>query len=262
MEPFFFLSGKRQLLGVYHSPCPDNERDTGVVICHPLGQEYMRSHRTLTHLARSLAEEGFSVLRFDYSCCGDSEGEADQADLTHWCADITTALDQLKEGTTVTKLYLVGLRLGANLALQASIDHGGVTGIVLWELIADGSAYIDDLQEQHVSWLKGSFCQRRQASKRLLEVLGFPISEQMKSDLLNINVLQTTHECPAHTCLLDSEQAPQKESLTELFEALESTVSFYHLPGNMPWRKQDGISKTLVPKHVIDTITHWIIQTA
>jgi len=260
MEPLYFPSGNRQLFGVYHGPSPSRERDTGILICHPLGQEYIRSHRTLTHLARSLAEKGFSVLRFDYSCCGDSEGEDDQADLAHWSADITTALYQLQEGTNVTRLFLIGLRLGANLALQASVDHSGVTGIVLWDPIVDGPTYVSELQEQHDSWLKGSFCQRCQMSKGVEEILGFPLSSPMKCGLLRLNFPHMAHQCPGYTCLIDSEQPPQNALQPALIENLESTISYYHLPGDMPWRMQNTTSKSLVPKYIVDTITHWLLQ--
>jgi len=51
MEPFYFRQPSRPLFGVYHPAQPGKSRNVGVVLCHPMGQEYVRSHRSLLQLA-------------------------------------------------------------------------------------------------------------------------------------------------------------------------------------------------------------------
>ena len=59
MKPLFFTSSTGgQLYGVYHSPPPAKQlARRAVVICSPLGQEYIRSHWACKLLAKQLARE-------------------------------------------------------------------------------------------------------------------------------------------------------------------------------------------------------------
>jgi alpha/beta superfamily hydrolase len=49
------------------------------------------SHRQFTLLARSLAEQGFAVLRFDYRGMGDSTGAMRDQQSTMTCARQSTS---------------------------------------------------------------------------------------------------------------------------------------------------------------------------
>ena len=115
MEPHYFGSSDRQLLGIYHPP-RGGARAHGVVLCPPAPQEYMRTHMVLRKLASTLAHDGFHVLRFDYYGTGDSSGGPRDGSLGEWCQNIVTAAADLKECSGVTKVSLLGLRLGATLA--------------------------------------------------------------------------------------------------------------------------------------------------
>ena len=69
--PLFFGAASRSLFGWYHAPA-EPRRATGVVICNPIGDDDVRAHRPLRHLAERLARAGLAVLRFDFDGTGDS----------------------------------------------------------------------------------------------------------------------------------------------------------------------------------------------
>jgi alpha/beta superfamily hydrolase len=120
MRPFYFGAPGRRLFGVHLAP-QEARRDCAVVLCYPMGQEYINSHRAFRHLARLLADEGFHVLRFDYFGCGDSEGECKQGTMSQWLSDVSTAILEVRNRSRVGAICLVGLRLGASLSLLAGM---------------------------------------------------------------------------------------------------------------------------------------------
>ena len=75
-EPVWFGAADRPSFGWLHVP-DDGTARAGVVLCPPLGYEYVCAHRTIRHLAEALAAAGFCVLRVDYDGTGDSSGDHD-----------------------------------------------------------------------------------------------------------------------------------------------------------------------------------------
>src|SRR5687768_16729988 len=115
MNPFYFGSSQRPLYGVYHPSKGRTARPVGVVLCYPLGQEYMRAHRAFRQLATLLTKNGFPVLRFDYAGTGDSAGDGSAGSVATWVEDIGAAIDELKDTAGVSRVSLVGLRAGGAL---------------------------------------------------------------------------------------------------------------------------------------------------
>jgi exosortase A-associated hydrolase 2 len=113
-----------------------------VVFCHPFAEEKKCSHRAYVHLARRLSIEGYAALRFDFSGCGDSEGEFVAATLEAWEADAAAAAAFLRAETGAIKLTFFGLRLGAVLALRACGNDGAPAALVLWQPVVNGKDYV------------------------------------------------------------------------------------------------------------------------
>src|SRR6185503_18450344 len=120
MQPFYFGTSEQQLFGVYHAAESGSSKRAGVVLCQPVGHEYLRAHRAFRNLAMALAGQGFHVLRFDYFATGDSAGDGEQLSVRQCLSDLATAIDELKDIAGVTKVSLVGLRLGATFAALAA----------------------------------------------------------------------------------------------------------------------------------------------
>ena len=146
MNPFFF--GNSQAATVRCLPSSQSADVRGppaVVLCYPLWQEYMRAHRAFRQLAMLLSKAGFSVLRFDYFGTGDSAGESDAGDVSRWTHDISTAIDELKDTAGVSKVSLVGLRVGASLAAAVAAERKDLDRIVLWDPVVGGKAYVEKM---------------------------------------------------------------------------------------------------------------------
>jgi pimeloyl-ACP methyl ester carboxylesterase len=109
----------------------------------------MRSHRAFRQLTTLLTRGGYHVLRFDYGGTGDSAGEGEAQTLEQWTDDVSTAIEELRDTAGLDQVTVVGLRLGAALALQAAARGGsggvGVDRLVLWDPVADGERWLAEV---------------------------------------------------------------------------------------------------------------------
>jgi alpha/beta superfamily hydrolase len=143
----FYLATQGQPLFVWlHQLAETSQSRHGVVICAPLGHEQIHAHRSLRHLADALAEAGLSVLRLDYDGTGDSAGiDENPGRPEAWLASIRAARAWMQDQRGITHVSLVGLRLGASLAIQASAEQP-VENLVLWAPVVQGRAYVRELK--------------------------------------------------------------------------------------------------------------------
>ena len=147
MHPLLFGEREAPIFGVHHPPGGD-PRDHGIVLCYPFGQEYMRTHRAFRQLARLLSRAGFHVLRFDFTGTGDSHGEMDGVSLETWVGDVHHAVDELREQSGVSRIALVGFRLGALVAARYCDVHGGIDRLVAWDPVLCGAGYVRQLRSE------------------------------------------------------------------------------------------------------------------
>ena len=132
------------MYGFLHIPV-SNKKSIGIVYCHPFAEERNMSHSIAVRMARSIAENGLPVLRFDFSGCGDSEDGLENVSIEDMMVDIHCAVNALKKKTNVSECVIWGLRLGAGLGLIYSKKIGNVAGLILWEPILEFELYIKTL---------------------------------------------------------------------------------------------------------------------
>ena len=143
--PLFFPSGDRSLFGVLHRPAGGATVTTAFVFCHPLGEEKLWTHRVFVSYARHLAESGRPVLRFDFTGNGDSEGRFSDLSMSTLAGDLRAAIAEVRRLTGVTAVSLLGLRLGANIAMRVADEESDVRRLILWSPVTDGERYMQEL---------------------------------------------------------------------------------------------------------------------
>ena len=143
-EPIRWEVAGRELVGVLHHAASEGARAAAAIV-HPFAEEKKFAHRVLVNLARALAARNVAVLRFDLSGCGDSPGATRDATLADWRADIASACGELRQRLPDAPPVLMGLRLGATLALAAAGETTPPPTLVLWEPVLSGRKYIDEI---------------------------------------------------------------------------------------------------------------------
>lgn len=202
IDPIYFRSGDKPLFGCYHAARGQQRRSCGVLICPPVGHEYINCHRALRQLAARLAGAGFPVLRFDYYGCGDSSGRDDEVTLQQWLEDISAAVSELRRRGGCREICVVGLRLGATLAMTVGARRAVFDSLVLWDPVVHGGNYLKELMELQREMSR--FRPRPKAGRESadgIEILGFPLPQGLCSELKEIDLLNIA-EAPAKNVLV------------------------------------------------------------
>lgn len=261
MDLFYFGNADQSLFGIYHAPLTNADRDMGIVLCNPFGSEYVFSHRTLRILAVRLAGIGFHVLRFDYFGSGDSAGESDAATVEQWKKNISMAIDQIKDVAGVSRVSLIGLRLGATLAAIVAPDRGDVENLLLWEPVIQGQAYIKEMESIQQSWLAledfpTSVIQRDQDEP--VEILGFPLTSAMRESIRKIDLLNLQRRPARKVLLLRNLASIDDAPIAKHLGSLGAAVDKLKLVSPSVWLESSGFSRVVVPNQILQSILEWI----
>lgn len=139
-SPVYFGSPQRSLAGWLQLPAGGRAAG-GVLICGSVGRDHGAGYPSLRLLAEQLAEVGLASLRFDYDGTGDSAGAMDDPErLSAWHDSIRTAIEFLRS-TGAPVLSVVGLRLGALLAITA-LRGEQLGSFVAWDPQLSGKRFL------------------------------------------------------------------------------------------------------------------------
>ncbi len=179
--PFFFGPGG-ELFGIYHAVAATAGK--AVLLCAPLGQDYIRCHRLYRQLASALAAEGIPVLRFDYYGCGDSAGTSSEVDWNRCLGDIATAANELRARSGADRVVAFGARLGGSLALDAA-PAAGIADVLAWDPVIDGNAYVATLDALQDAMRRDThrFIRPRPSSHASGQWLGFAVSPALRGKI-------------------------------------------------------------------------------
>jgi len=199
MEMPFYFGSERELFGLFHA-CGTPARKA-VLLCPPLGQDQIRCHRLYRQLAQALAAEGIAVLRFDYYGSGDSAGGSVEMDWPRCLADTAAAADELRTRSGIDRVLAFGARLGGSIAL-ASAMQARLAGIVAWDPVLDGRAYVAQLDALQSALRQDAqrFMVPRKADDIAAQWLGFAISEHFRQQIAALHIDRPS----VPTLLLDS----------------------------------------------------------
>jgi putative redox protein len=122
---------------VSDSPAP------ALVLCH--GMESTRGGTKQIAIVERFVPQGWTVLRFDFSYVGESEGRFEDMTISGEVDDALGALDFLGEFSPTTSV-LVGSSLGGAVALLAAAQAPGkVDGVATIAAVADAAIFTESL---------------------------------------------------------------------------------------------------------------------
>ncbi len=149
---FFFPGSQNQyLLGFLHYS-DKVPASTGIIYCHPFAEEKNMSHSVIAGASRQFASAGFPVMRFDFSGCGDSEGDLQSVVIEDWLDDLDAAVKIFRKETGVPRFLFWGLRMGAGLALlNTELGKHDLCGLILWQPVVDFTVHIAQFMRNLIS---------------------------------------------------------------------------------------------------------------
>lgn len=254
-RPLYIGTGNQALFAWYHTA--DNAaspRDCVTVLCNPLGHEYVHSHRSMRCLADELASAGMPTLRFDYHGTGDSPGtDLDAERLTRWRQDIETAIDEARALSGRARVCLLGIRMGASLALLSSVDRA-VDSLVLWGPAVSGRRYVRELQA--IARLAEMAPSIPSGADALIESAGFMLSSQTADEFKALNLLKLTQVQAGRVLIVGRDDIEGETGLPEHLRSLGVEVQTLAGSGfaGMMAEPHQGV----VPSETIGGIVDWL----
>ena len=243
MRPFFFGEAGHRLFGVYTPAQARRTPHWAVVCCSAVGQEGLRSHRSMRLLADRMAADGVDVLRFDYYGTGDSEGGVRDGDPRLWPEDVGAALRELRDITGARRLALVGLRLGGLLAACAQIRE--VNRLLLWDPVLSGAQYAVEMERRGGEGVDGE-----------IEVDGFPVTKAQRAALEELS-LDKTCRLPKDTRVVWSSESAIPAAWLEDVRSQDVRLELETTVAPPCWTEEGNTGAGAVPVEAIRTIFEW-----
>lgn len=260
MTALFFGDSASALLGVWSQPPDGTERDHGVVLCPPIGQEHVRTHWALRQVAAALNRAGFHCLRFDWFGVGDSAGELRDASLARWREDLASAAQELRDTAGVEKISLVGLRVGATIvALAASAVRP--SAIVLWDPVVDGRAYVAglaDLTRRLLTDHERYWNVDPMRAPRASELVGFDYGDPLRAELTQLDLTGVTALPQVPLCLVRSSDAADLQAFGARLRTDHRAVELRDTELRAGWTNPDEVERLLLPGDALRTLTGFL----
>jgi len=233
-----------------------------VLLCHPLGEEYTRFQRLYRQLTRRLSAAGFPVLRFDLSGCGDSEGDLETASVDQWVFDISTAIDETHRRGCVDQCCVLGLRLGGTLATMAAAQRGDVSGLVLWDPVVHGVAYLRELHEMQRAMLSTAHVRPSNRRSKVLrtEALGYPLPDAMRAGLEALDLTAVRRQPAQRILVIESHTTVDQQGLAENLKQFGGAVTLQRRPEPQSWLWVEDVGRVLVPYRSLQMAVRWVSE--
>jgi alpha-beta hydrolase superfamily lysophospholipase len=256
-QPRFIGPDERPLFTWHHAPPRDLRRGAAVVICPPLGYEYMSSYRTSRILAERLASLGFDAVRLDYDGTGDSFGSCTDSDrVGAWRESIRLAIGEGQRLAGSKPVALVGLRAGALLALQAVSGNAAVERLVLWNPFPSGRAYVRELKAiSRLSERDDAADEGEADAAEVVNAEGHTFTRQTLDELAR----WTVHDVaagPSDVLVIDRDDRPDDADLMSHLTLLGSRVTRRRSSGTAEMLAPPHLAK--VPEQSVDEIATWL----
>ncbi|MFA5857524.1 MAG: alpha/beta fold hydrolase [Elusimicrobiota bacterium] len=129
--------------GIWHYPERKKSRPSkvpAILMCHGFTGNKSEAHMLFTKFARRLAKQGVAVLRIDFRCSGDSEGDFKDMTITGEITDAVEGINFLKtlSGVDTNRIGIMGLSLGGFVTFMTANKLPEIVKYaVLWSAVAD-----------------------------------------------------------------------------------------------------------------------------
>jgi pimeloyl-ACP methyl ester carboxylesterase len=266
-RPLVFEPDGFRLFAMAHRPS-ERGAPVGVVVCHPYGEEKQLSYPVLVRFARLLERDGFPVLRFDCRGHGDSQGDVEDATIETHVTETLAAARVAREVLEVRDVVLLGLRLGASVAVRAAEREPTTAGLVLWSPIVKGAQYLEEMIRKRL--FADMLAKRKPSREQILgelaqqgrlEIEGNFLGRRMSEEMATIDlpaevgsfrnpVLVTGIKSLAHP------HAPY-EALARAYEAAGTACAFAGA-GTQPFWERSAMYERYFPEDLFELTRRWM----
>ena len=256
MEIFHIGDNSRKLAAVFYAGDERKAKRTGIIICNPLGHEYTRFYKTISVLAKELAQSGFPVFRFDYFGTGDSYGDEMDLNVESSVHDLKLVANEMREGCDIDKLCLIGIRYGSFLSM-VSLESIQPDALILWNPVFSGKDYMQEVESDEKAFFQGSFALPKKGPG--YEYFGIAYGDQFIHSLKDFDVALLKPQRLQQILILADPEFVASHNISGYDFFGKGNLKIMENTARKFWLKQPGdLDKSLVPINEIKKITEWI----
>jgi len=252
-----FLGARSRSFAHFHPPAVPARR-MAYLLCPPIGYEAVHCHNSLRALAEALAAQGFPTLRLEYDGTGEAPGfDTDPGRVAAWLGSIHEALRTLRACAGVESVGVVGLRMGATLALQAAREQA-ISSLVLWEPCASGAAFAREMEIM----ASAAVAAGEDEAANGLQAGGYRYTAETLGELRQLDLRQV-HPLgqPRVLIALRDDRKPRMD-LAEPLTAAGAAVEVEQLPGYPAMMGGGHAGASVVPGAALSRIVEWAMGAA
>lgn len=243
-----FLNGNGYQLSAMIELPPDAHAHTFVIFAHVFtGNKSLTASR---HISRSLTQNGFGVLRFDFTGLGESEGSFEDTNFTSNVEDLLAAANYLEENYIAPKV-LIGHSLGGAAVIFAASQLESI------KAVATVGAPSEPEHVTHL--LRDKIEDIEKIGKAKVSIGGreFSIKKQFLDDLKNKDMYAILRDLKKPLMVLHSPQdtVVSIENAAEIYRAAFHPKSFVSLDG-----ADHMLSNKVDAAYVGDLVAHWVLR--
>ncbi len=228
-EQALYFGPEQQLFGHFHRAQVSAQPARGaVLLCAPWGNEAESAHASWRQLAQACAKAGQHVLRFDLAGTGHSAGDDAQGDeLTLWLDSVRHAIDALKALSGCEQVTLVGMRLGALLAHQASVGRADVRALAALVPVVRARSYIRELRALGLSRAANASSLEPEG----LNAGGFALSGTAVAQLSELDLSKLPMPSVSAVLVIDRDDLPAAGAWVQAMRDQGVSLTHHALPG-------------------------------
>lgn len=260
MEELYYIRVNGQYHFI-HEHIPKKNKGLPFLFLNPIFDEKKRSQQFYAETARKLCVNGYPVIRFDYYGTGDSEGQLFELDLKDIHNIVKAIVVKVKEKYSIEKVNLLGLRFGADIALEiAGKNICPINQLLLIEPIVIGRRYMKEQRLRRKIFFKLNKISNIQDQieineKKYEDHQGYPISIDNLDFLTHLDSTQIEiNECNIIIFKLNA-LSSRKEIIT-LNKNLEETneVRFVNNSCSDFWTSLEAINTNGLSEQIISEV--------
>ena len=169
-----------------------------------------------------------------------------------------TAIAELKDVSGVPKVFLVGLRVGAPIAVNVARGRFDVSRVVLWDPVVRGRFYLRELSDRHKEIMDSVHPDTQWYSNGKEGLCGFPVPQHLRDELDEIDLTQNAAKPEKGVLVAVCESNESYAELRMAYERRGLNCAWQHVTGQRIWEEKTLAAHELVPTETLRGIVTWL----